>query len=146
MLSRYNDPIAAIATAPGRGAVGIVRLSGKGLAPLVQAGVTPICMGGDHSITLGPVRALSRRYGPLGMLLLDAHHDVYDSYYDGRVRYNAGTHLRGAVSRDRLFPQMPVQFKPATAGIAAQDISYRPSFLDGPAHAVRRAPRAASRP
>ena len=36
MLSRYNDPIAAIATAPGRGAVGIVRLSGKGLAPLVQ--------------------------------------------------------------------------------------------------------------
>ena len=36
MLSRYNDPIVAIATAPGRGAVGIVRLSGKGLAPLVQ--------------------------------------------------------------------------------------------------------------
>ena len=36
MLSRYSDPIAAIATAPGRGAVGIVRLSGKGLAPLVQ--------------------------------------------------------------------------------------------------------------
>ena len=36
MLSRSNDPIAAIATAPGRGAVGIVRLSGKGLAPLVQ--------------------------------------------------------------------------------------------------------------
>ena len=36
MLSRYNDPIAAIATAPGRGAVGMVRLSGKGLAPLVQ--------------------------------------------------------------------------------------------------------------
>ena len=35
MLSRYNDPIAAIATAPGRGAVSIVRLSGKGLSPLV---------------------------------------------------------------------------------------------------------------
>ena len=28
------DPIAAIATAPGRGAVGIVRVSGTGLAPL----------------------------------------------------------------------------------------------------------------
>jgi len=37
MLSRHDDPIAAIATAPGRGAVGIVRVSGKGLAPLVQA-------------------------------------------------------------------------------------------------------------
>jgi len=31
------DPIAAIATAPGRGAVGIVRVSGTGLGPFVQA-------------------------------------------------------------------------------------------------------------
>lgn len=37
MLPRHNDPIAAIATAPGRGAVGIVRVSGKGIAPLVRA-------------------------------------------------------------------------------------------------------------
>lgn len=37
MLPRHADPIAAIATAPGRGGVGIVRISGKGLAPLVQA-------------------------------------------------------------------------------------------------------------
>ena len=36
MLPRHADPIAAIATAPGRGAVGIVRVSGKGIAPLVQ--------------------------------------------------------------------------------------------------------------
>ena len=37
MLSRQHDPIIAIATAPGRGAVGIVRVSGKDLAPLVRA-------------------------------------------------------------------------------------------------------------
>ena len=36
MLPRHADPIAAIATAPGRGGVGIVRISGKGLAPLVR--------------------------------------------------------------------------------------------------------------
>ncbi len=36
MLPRHADPIAAIATAPGRGAVGIVRVSGKGLSTLVQ--------------------------------------------------------------------------------------------------------------
>ena len=35
MLARHHDPIVAIATAPGRGAVGIVRVSGKGIAPLV---------------------------------------------------------------------------------------------------------------
>jgi len=36
-LARQTDPIAAIATAPGRGAVGIVRVSGRGLEPLIQA-------------------------------------------------------------------------------------------------------------
>ncbi|MDO9148933.1 MAG: tRNA uridine-5-carboxymethylaminomethyl(34) synthesis GTPase MnmE [Hydrogenophaga sp.] len=37
MLSAQGDPITAIATAPGRGAVGIVRVSGRGLQPFVQA-------------------------------------------------------------------------------------------------------------
>lgn len=37
MLSRHHDPILAIATAPGRGAVGIVRVSGKQLQALIQA-------------------------------------------------------------------------------------------------------------
>ncbi len=37
MLSRHHDPILAIATAPGRGAVGIVRVSGKGLGRFVHA-------------------------------------------------------------------------------------------------------------
>jgi tRNA modification GTPase len=36
-LPRHQDPIVAIATAPGRGAVGIVRVSGRGLADLAQA-------------------------------------------------------------------------------------------------------------
>ena len=37
MLPQHADPIAAIATAPGRGGVGIVRVSGKGLAPFVRS-------------------------------------------------------------------------------------------------------------
>ncbi len=37
MLARLQDPIIAIATAPGRGAVGIVRLSAPTLEPLIQA-------------------------------------------------------------------------------------------------------------
>ena len=35
-LPRHQDPIVAIATAQGRGAVGIVRISGRGLAALAQ--------------------------------------------------------------------------------------------------------------
>lgn len=37
MLTRQSDPIVAVATAPGRGAVGIVRISGKDLSGFVQA-------------------------------------------------------------------------------------------------------------
>lgn len=37
MLARHNDPIVAIATAPGRGAVGIVRVSGKAITPVIAA-------------------------------------------------------------------------------------------------------------
>ena len=37
MLARHQEPIVAIATAAGRGAVGIVRVSGRGLASLIQA-------------------------------------------------------------------------------------------------------------
>jgi tRNA modification GTPase len=37
MLAKLNDPIAAIATAPGRGAVGIVRVSGKDVGAVIQA-------------------------------------------------------------------------------------------------------------
>ena len=36
-LAHLNDPIVAIATAPGRGAVGIVRVSGRDLSTLIAA-------------------------------------------------------------------------------------------------------------
>ena len=37
MLARTTDPIVAVATASGRGAVGIVRVSGARMAPLIEA-------------------------------------------------------------------------------------------------------------
>ena len=37
MLARHHDAIAAIATAPGRGAVGVVRVSGKDLSAVIAA-------------------------------------------------------------------------------------------------------------
>ncbi|HEY2977964.1 MAG TPA: tRNA uridine-5-carboxymethylaminomethyl(34) synthesis GTPase MnmE, partial [Burkholderiaceae bacterium] len=37
MLPRHHQPIVAVATAPGRGAVGIVRASGRDLRVLIDA-------------------------------------------------------------------------------------------------------------
>ena len=37
MPARHHDPIVAVATAPGRGAVGIVRVSGQAITPIILA-------------------------------------------------------------------------------------------------------------
>ena len=37
MLTDSNAPIAAIATAPGRGGIGVIRVSGTGLSPVIRA-------------------------------------------------------------------------------------------------------------
>ena len=36
----------------------------EGLKPLFDSGVMPIALGGDHSITLGELRAAAKKYGP----------------------------------------------------------------------------------
>jgi agmatinase len=71
-----------------------------GLKPVLDAGVIPICLGGDHSITLAELRAVARRYGPLGLAHFDAHSDTWDEYF-GR-KYNHGTTFRRAAEEGLL--------------------------------------------
>jgi agmatinase len=66
-----------------------------GLKPVFDAGVVPLLMGGDHSITLAHLRAAAHAYGPVALLLFDSHTDTYDVYY-GSERYNSGTMFRRA--------------------------------------------------
>ncbi|PKB82397.1 MAG: agmatinase [SAR202 cluster bacterium Io17-Chloro-G9] len=46
---------------------------------LLGADVQPICLGGDHSLSLGCVRACAAKYGPLALVMLDAHPDFWTS-------------------------------------------------------------------
>jgi agmatinase len=73
------------------------------LGVIVTAGVTPIVMGGDHSIVLGELRAHARKHGPLALVLLDAHADTWDQYYG--ERYFHGTPFRRAVEEGLLLPE-----------------------------------------
>jgi agmatinase len=75
----------------------------QGLAPLLAAGVIPVLLGGDHSLTLAHVRAAARVHGPVALLQFDAHTDVYDLYY-GTERYNAGTPFRRAAEEGVVDP------------------------------------------
>src|SRR4051794_24895719 len=65
------------------------------LTPVVEKEIIPIVLGGDHSITLGELRAITKRYGPVALLQFDAHSDTWDSYFE--KKYNHGTVFRRAI-------------------------------------------------
>jgi len=48
--------------------------------PIVEFGKFPIVLGGEHSLTLGAVRACAERYPDLSVLQIDAHADCRKSY------------------------------------------------------------------
>jgi agmatinase len=75
-----------------------------GIGEILKAGVTPIALGGDHSIVLGELRAHAEAAGgPLALVLLDAHADTWDQYYG--ERYFHGTPFRRALEEGLLAPE-----------------------------------------
>lgn len=91
-----------LAVTPGN-AVRTLEQIASGLEPLVAADVTPIVLGGDHSIVLGELRAHAARHGPLALVLIDAHADMWDEYYG--ERYFHGSPFRRAVEEGLLLPE-----------------------------------------
>ena len=91
-----------LAVTPGNAERTAAQIS-SGLEPLVGAGVTPVVIGGDHSIVLGELRAYAKQYGPIALVLLDAHADTWDQYYG--ERYFHGTPFRRAFEEGLLLPE-----------------------------------------
>ena len=59
-------------------------------------GVIPVLLGGEHSVTLGALRALRKRFGHFGVVQFDAHADLRDSY--GGSPYSHACVMRRAVA------------------------------------------------
>ena len=72
------------------------------LEPIVRSGARTLCLGGDHLIVLGELRAHAAVHGPLGVVLLDAHADVWDVYCG--ERYYHGSPFRRAVEEGLVDP------------------------------------------
>ena len=62
------------------GPEGMVRRVYQVAKELLEAGKTIVMLGGEHSLTLGMVRAYQERYEGLSVLQLDAHADLRDEY------------------------------------------------------------------
>jgi agmatinase len=86
---------------------GTYRRIEDGLAPLVDGGVFPVVLGGDHSITLPELRALARRHGPMALVHLDSHTDTWDAYFD--MKYFHGTTFKRAAEEGLIEPAASVQ-------------------------------------
>jgi agmatinase len=54
--------------------------AGRRVAACVSQGKVPITLGGEHTVTVGPVRALAKRGHRFGVVQFDAHADLRDTY------------------------------------------------------------------
>ena len=93
-------------TVPGYHEQSLERIE-RHLAPVYEAGVVPLCVGGDHSIVVAELRAAARVHGPLALVHLDAHADVWEEYYG--ARYFHGTVFKRAVEEGLVDPRRSVQ-------------------------------------
>ncbi len=93
------------------------------LVPLHEAGVIPLCVGGDHSMALAELRAAAAVHGPLALVHLDAHADVWEQYYG--ARYFHGTVFKRAVEEGLVDPHRSVQagMRGTLYGAADEDAS-----------------------
>ena len=78
-----------------------------GLAPIHEAGVVPVVLGGDHSVALPELRAAAAAHGPLALVQFDSHADTWDAYFG--KKYNHGTVFRRAVEEGLLDPARSIQ-------------------------------------
>jgi agmatinase/guanidinopropionase len=74
---------------------------------VVAAGARPLCVGGDHSVTLPILRSLAKRHGPLAVVHFDAHPDTWDEYFGSKLFH--GTPFRRAVEENLLDPRRFIQ-------------------------------------
>ncbi len=59
---------------------------------VLDEGKFPMILGGEHSLSVGPIRAMTRKYGEIAILHFDAHADLRDGY-DGE-HYSHAAALR----------------------------------------------------
>jgi agmatinase len=79
-----------------------------GVSTVVAGGAVPFVVGGDHSITLPCLRAVSRCHGPVALVHLDAH---FDTTAPGAWMelFHHGTPIRNALGEGLISPGGLVQ-------------------------------------
>jgi agmatinase len=109
-----------ISVTPGNAERTVGQIASR-LEPIVRSGARTLCLGGDHLVVLGELRAHAAVHGPLGLVLLDAHADVWDAYYG--ERYFHGTPFRRALEEGLLDPGRSLLAGMRGSVYAAEDVA-----------------------
>lgn len=94
----------------------------QAVAAILDAGAVPVCVGGDHSLSLAVLRAVARRHGPVGMVHVDSHQDMWDDYFGNR--YFHGAPFRRAIEEGLLEPRRIVQIGIRGSVRSAEDFDF----------------------
>ncbi|UTW12638.1 agmatinase [Marinobacterium rhizophilum] len=82
----------------------------------------PLTLGGDHTIALPILRALKKKYGPIGMVHVDAHADINDHMFGEKIAH--GTPFRRAVEEGLLDCNRVVQIGLRGTGYSADEFDW----------------------
>ena len=77
------------------------------IAALLDRGIFPISLGGDHCITLGELRAVAAKHGPVALVHFDSHTDICDEVFG--QKYNHGTPFRRALEEGLIDVSKSIQ-------------------------------------
>ncbi len=89
---------------------------------IVAGGCRPLTLGGDHTVVLPILRALSNKHGPLGVVHVDAHADVNDEMFGEKIAH--GTPFRRVVEEGLVDGQRVVQIGLRGSGYTAEDFDW----------------------
>lgn len=82
----------------------------------------PLTMGGDHTVTLPILRALTKKHGPVGLIHIDAHTDTNDNMFGEKIAH--GTTFRRAVEEGLLDCNRVVQIGQRAQGYTSEDFRW----------------------
>jgi guanidinobutyrase len=82
----------------------------------------PLTLGGDHTISLPILRAMAAKYGPIGLVHVDAHADINEHMFGEQIAH--GTTFRRAFEENLLDCDRVIQIGLRGTGYAAEDFDW----------------------
>lgn len=86
---------------------------------IISTGCVPLVMGGDHTISYPILQAMKEKYGPVGLVHIDAHPDLQEEVLGSKICH--GTTFRRAVNEDLLDNKRVIQIGLRGTGYSEDD-------------------------